>query len=302
MTSTRPRRRAWAAIVLTAALAMGAGRAGGSTISAPVYQVLGLVLEKAGPTEGSHGPQLCLGAVPAIYPPRCTGIALAGWDWTAVEGEHSAAGTTWGRYVVTGTFDGSAITLTQPSRRPSAAGEASGTRQAPDFRTRCRIPAGGWIRRGQGNRNWNAILGTAAVRYLNRTGDLGGYWVDQTKDRTIVNVRVVRNVATHRVELRRRFRGNLCVTQSGWSERAVGQILNRAIAAVPQANRLGGGPDIVDSRVDINVVLDTGKLQRTFDARFGRGLVRVHSAPRRVGSDGPGRLTVVTPAETVPGD
>lgn len=49
MTAARPRRSAWAAIVLAALLALGVGRAGGSTISAPVYQVVGLVLEQAEP-------------------------------------------------------------------------------------------------------------------------------------------------------------------------------------------------------------------------------------------------------------
>jgi hypothetical protein len=282
MTSTRPRRSAWAATVFAAVLAMGVGRAGGSTVDAPVYRVVGLVLEQAEPPEGAHGPQLCLGAIPAIYPPRCAGIAIAGWDWTAAADEQSYNGTTWGTYVVTGTFDGGTLTLTRAPRRPIANDDLL-ARPRPDFRTRCGTPAGGWIHRGQGNRNWNAILGTAAVRYLNGTGDVGGYWVDQTKDRTIVNVRVVRNVATHRLELRRRFRGNLCVTQRGWSERALLRVLNQAIAAVPPADRLGGGTDIVDSHVDIDVVLDAGKLQRTLDARFGRGVVRVRSALRRVG-------------------
>jgi hypothetical protein len=271
------------ALAAGAALLMAAQSAAAATSAEPVYRGVGTVLESTGVVGTAHGAQLCLGIVLASYPPQCGGPDIAGWDWSAAEGEQSAGGTTWGRYVVTGTFDGSTLTVTWPPRRATAEDDASRARPAPSFRTRCRAPAGGWIRRGQGDPNWNAILGTAAVRYLNRTGDLGGYWVDQTKDRTIVNVRVVRNVATHRVELRRRFRGNLCVTQRGWSERALLRVLNQAIAAVPPAGRLGGGTDIVDSHVDIDVVLDTGKLQRTFDARFGRGVVRVRSALRRVG-------------------
>ena len=59
--------------------------------------------------------------------------------------------------------------------------------------------------------------------------------------------------------------------------------MNQAIVAVPQANRLGGLYDVVDSRVDVDVVLDAGDLQRSFDARFGPGVVRVRSALLRVG-------------------
>ncbi len=41
--------------------------------------------------------------------------------------------------------------------------------------------------------------------------------------------------------------------------------------------------DVVDSHVDVDVVLDAGDLQRSFDTRFGAGVVRVRSALLRVG-------------------
>ena len=98
-------------------LLLGAGRAGASSAVARAYRVVGLILEQTQPPEDAHGPQLCLGVIPAIYPPRCAGIDIAGWDWAAVADELSFNGATWGRYVVTGTFDGSTITLTRPPRR-----------------------------------------------------------------------------------------------------------------------------------------------------------------------------------------
>ena len=64
--------------------------------------------------------------------------------------------------------------------------------------------------------------------------------------------------------------------------RCGGRILRQSTAAVPPANRLGGGGDIVDSHVDVDVVQDTRDLQRSFDARYGRSLVRVRSALVRV--------------------
>jgi hypothetical protein len=56
----------------------------------------------------------CLGAVAESYPPQCSGPEIVGWDWAAVEGSESASGVTWGTYAVQGTWDGTALTVTQP--------------------------------------------------------------------------------------------------------------------------------------------------------------------------------------------
>ncbi|MHA7247247.1 hypothetical protein [Arthrobacter tecti] len=69
----------------------------------------GTVLSKDG------GPAMfCLGGVMESYPPQCSGPELIGWDWSAVEQSESASGVTWGTYAVQGTWDGSALTVTQP--------------------------------------------------------------------------------------------------------------------------------------------------------------------------------------------
>ena len=57
-------------------------------------------------------PQFCLGAVAESYPPQCSGPELIGWDWTAVDGEETAGDVTFGAYAVSGTWDGSALTVT----------------------------------------------------------------------------------------------------------------------------------------------------------------------------------------------
>ena len=61
---------------------------------------------------GGHGPQLCLGGVMESYPPQCGGPDVLGWDWDDVGGFERASGTTWGQYVVIGTYDQDRETFT----------------------------------------------------------------------------------------------------------------------------------------------------------------------------------------------
>jgi hypothetical protein len=55
--------------------------------------------------------ELC-GAVAESYPPQCGGLPVTGWDWDTVEHEE-AQGVRWGSYIVTGTFDGKSLVLTE---------------------------------------------------------------------------------------------------------------------------------------------------------------------------------------------
>ncbi|MGW4930408.1 hypothetical protein ACWEOH_14755 [Agromyces sp. NPDC004153] len=75
----------------------------------------GMVLEDA------DGPRLCAGMIADSLPPQCTGPAIVGWDWDAVEGENAAADTTWGEYRMQGTWDGDAFTLDRPPVQQSVA-------------------------------------------------------------------------------------------------------------------------------------------------------------------------------------
>lgn len=58
-------------------------------------------------------PRLCLSVVYQSYPPQCTGPAIHGWDWAAVEQSETSLGVTWGDYVVYGTWDGVSFTTTR---------------------------------------------------------------------------------------------------------------------------------------------------------------------------------------------
>jgi len=64
-------------------------------------------------------PEACLGPVAESYPPQCTGPALAGWDWADHRQmfEHHGPAR-WGTFALTGSFDGS--TLTVDSAVPAA--------------------------------------------------------------------------------------------------------------------------------------------------------------------------------------
>ncbi|MFC5494042.1 hypothetical protein [Nocardioides caricicola] len=56
-------------------------------------------------------PELCLGPVAESYPPQCSGLPLAGWDWAEHRGTYDSAGDVrWGSYAVGGTWDGETFT------------------------------------------------------------------------------------------------------------------------------------------------------------------------------------------------
>ena len=63
--------------------------------------------------EADGGPELCLGPIAESYPPQCSGPPVVGWDWSAVDGEETASGVTWGAYAVWGAWDGETFTVTQ---------------------------------------------------------------------------------------------------------------------------------------------------------------------------------------------
>jgi hypothetical protein len=58
-------------------------------------------------------PELCLGPIAESYPPQCGGPALLAWDWGDHEGTYDQQGEIrWGTYALTGTWDGTAFTVT----------------------------------------------------------------------------------------------------------------------------------------------------------------------------------------------
>jgi hypothetical protein len=58
--------------------------------------------------------ELCLGPIAESYPPQCGGPAITNWDWESVDGMFEQQGDVrWGTYAVTGTWDGTAFTVSE---------------------------------------------------------------------------------------------------------------------------------------------------------------------------------------------
>lgn len=73
--------------------------------------------------DDGDGARICLGATADSYVPQCEGPPLVGWAWSAVDGEESVAGVTWGEYRVRGVWDGEVLILDRPpvaARTPTA--------------------------------------------------------------------------------------------------------------------------------------------------------------------------------------
>lgn len=59
------------------------------------------------------GAELCLGVIAESYPPQCSGPAITNWDWTDYAGTFEKQGDVrWATYAVSGTWDGTAFTVT----------------------------------------------------------------------------------------------------------------------------------------------------------------------------------------------
>jgi hypothetical protein len=234
------------------------------------------------------GPELCLGGVAASLPPQCSGPTVIGWDWAAVDAE-TAAGTTWGNYVVVGTYDGSAFTLTRPAVAveeydgPALAGPEEDPLTSP-----CPPPDGGW-------RVLDADTTTqeSLDRTVRRAQRLPGYaevWLDQSINhadpnrdpeamndptKLVLNVRVTEDLAGAERRLRETWGGALCVSKARRTAtelRAIQQELNGREGMLFSFT----GHDVVE----LGVVHDDGSLQRELDERYGAGVVRVQSALR----------------------
>jgi hypothetical protein len=275
----------WAVVLVAAALSACAGQrppaSGGSpSVAVPgapgTYRASGTVLESP-----EHGPQLC-NMVQESLPPQCGGIDLVGWDWAAADGEESVNGTTWGSYQVTGTWDGSRLTLTEPPAEP-----VYDSSFMADFGTPCPEPPGGWQVIDPSLTNDDAL--NDAVIAANERDDFAGLWLDQPIRGTIseatandptnlvLNVRVTGDVAVAEADLRATWGGALCVTRAEHTEAELTAIQNEISRDAAAIRMSSSSVDSVTGTIEVMVVIDDGSLQATYDVRYGPGLVRVTS-------------------------
>jgi hypothetical protein len=179
------------------------------------YRVDASVLESP-----QHGPQLCL-AMAQSYPPQCGGMDVVGWSWTGLAHE-TARGTSWGSYRLTGTYDGTRLTLTEPAVNSTTVFEPS---LRPDFTSPCTPPPGGWAPRDRA-KTTDATL-TRAIAQASAADGFAGAWVDQyggpgAEDndplKTVLNVRFTGDLGAHETRLRKVWGGSLCVQKAARSE------------------------------------------------------------------------------------
>lgn len=230
-----------------------------------------------------HGPLLCLGTVLDSLPPQCGSgeVRVTNWNWDRVKAEERRAGTIWGRYHVTGTFDGESFTVTDvgsPQKEDSDSG-------SDPIGSPCDEPEGGWeVSDPDRAGDDDVIASNAAVR-----GDpeFAGLWIehldDATEDqlRTLLNVAFTANLERHEQELREHWGGPLCVIKHDRSMRRLHQIQSEELGHV--VRKLGLQSTFTDIDVEDNVVelgvVATGERQRdAIEDRLGPGAVRIVAA------------------------
>lgn len=251
-----------------------------STTAPPRYTATATVLEST-----DHGPQLCFG-VEDSYPPQCGGPDVVGWDWDDVEGAESAGGTTWGTYTLVGTWDGAALTLTEPPRAPEPPTDPGA---ADRFRSPCPVPEGGWQVVDPATATDEAL--DRAVEHARSQPDVGGVWLDQSMNpatseegmndptRLVLNVTFTGDLERHEAELRERWGGALCVSGAERSAAELARV--RAEAEAAAGDLVWSSTDEVTGTVELGVVVDDG-LQARFDERYGAGVVVVRPQLRPV--------------------
>ncbi|UNK72449.1 hypothetical protein [Microbacterium sp. H1-D42] len=251
--------------------------------------------------DDGDGAELCLGAVLESYPPQCSGAKLVDWDWTDWTGAYEEAGDVrWGSFTLTGTYDPEAYTFTVAEATASDPADLPEQNVgAPDamFATPCAEPDGGW-RVLDPARTTDDTMNLA----FERAAQLNGYaasWVDRSRvpdpgpdatpqeqlemtspfpDLTVINVKLVGDVAAAEAALSQIWGGMLCVTAAERTEAELQSIADELIAEMTPSGAISGvGVDGMAGTVGLQVVYDDGALQKRMDDEYGAGLVVVTS-------------------------
>ena len=243
--------------------------------------------------DDGEGPELCLGAMAASYPPQCGGPSVIGWDWNWYVGQfEEAAGVRWGLFTLTGTYDAGADAFT-------AIEVVNGTDyewpevDVTDFSTPCPEPEGGWRVLDESKARFEAM--NAAFELAQRIDGYATAWMDQSPNPavksgaaegsemlmndpllTIVNVRVTGDPRAAEAELREVWGGMLCVTQASRAAAELQAIQSEIMSSTPGV--LSAGENGISGTVEVTLVYDDGTLQDRFDVEYGPGVVRVTSS------------------------
>jgi hypothetical protein len=233
-----------------------------------------------------QGPAAC-SAVGQSNPPQCAeGFEVHGWSWDDVGGEESYQGVTWGDYGITGTWDGTALTVTEPWLTGDPPTPQTEEERDAQLDTPCPTPAGGW-RVLDGTRSYPDDLQAAMVRageapdfvdiWLDRRLEAGEAGTDPPPD-AIVNIRFTGDLEAHEAALRRIWGGALCVSGAERSEQEL-EAIRAEIDA--EYDLTLSGSSTPENTVHVQVVVDDG-MQERLDAEYGPGIVEVDALLRPV--------------------
>jgi len=243
------------------------------------FRVAATVLENQ-----HHGPQLCV-ATTSSLPPQCGGLTLSGWTWNGLNPE-SMLGTTWGFYVVTGTFDGRVFKLTEPAT--VSHGNVQPTPRAPDDTSPCPVPVGGWRPVNLAKATDDAFQ--AARIMVNADPDFAGLWIDQKMPpvdpnrggvvmndptKLVLNVRFTKDLARHEADIRKVWGGALCLSQAKHSLKELKEVEKQVN---PGPGVLYSEIDVVTGTVGVEMWVATQERQRELDVKYGSGLVHLVGA------------------------
>ena len=213
--------------------------------------------------DDGDGPEMCLGGVAESYPPQCGGPALTDFDWGDV-GFEEASGVKWGSYALTGTFDGTAFTVTDAI--PAALYDVMAEPEQDPLAAACDDATTTDTAKATPE-DMDATLAAASALPTYATAWLTG---------NTINVAVTEDAEGAEAELRRTWGGMLCVTTVERTEADLNTI-NQELQAELGEQLLTSGSFAPDS-LDAQVVFDDGSIQDWADATYGDGLVTITSA------------------------
>jgi hypothetical protein len=264
-----------------AAVGVSTGAAEEPTPTVPGADASQLYQADATVLDAGEGSMLCLGGMLLSLPPQCGDIPIANWDWKAVEGEESMAGTTWGDYHVVGTFDGEVFTVAEVGPFENVDEPETYVYDNP-----CREPEGGWV---APDPEHNTQEDTRRAHAYARSQP--GYvisWNDHLEEE-LQELSPVLFVASftgqadrHEAASREVSGGPLGVVERDVpTAQELGQIRKEVEARLPELGLklLGSGTGGFPPMVFIDVVADgDGRAQALVDEEYGPGIVRILSA------------------------
>lgn len=213
--------------------------------------------------DDGDGPELCLGGVAESYPPQCGGPALTDFGWGDV-GFEEASGVRWGQYALTGTYDGTAFTVTDAI--PAALYDVMAEPEQDPLAAACDDATTTDTAKATPE-DMDATLAAASALPTYATAWLTG---------NTINVAVTGDAEGAESELRKTWGGMLCVTTVERTEADLNEV-NQELQVMLGEQLLTSGSFAPDS-LDAQVVFDDGSIQEWVDANYGDGLVRISSA------------------------